>query len=59
MQLFGDILHGASLSKFSFIKKCGKKNGKFVGGAVTWCSNWQFCSIHSNTLPFIVICEIY
>jgi hypothetical protein len=25
MQLFGDILHGASVSKFSFMEKCGKK----------------------------------
>jgi hypothetical protein len=35
MQLFGYIIHGASLSKFSCMKKFGKQNGKFVGGAVT------------------------
>jgi len=59
MQLFGDIIHGASLSKFSFVKKFGKKkNGRFTGGPVTWCSNRQFCCIHSDILPFIVICKI-
>ena len=30
MQLFGDILHGASLSKFSFMKKFGKKVGSLL-----------------------------